>query len=170
MADDLLAASAIGQKWHDDYIQECQEDPARFEKPIKRRKVKNFAHDALKMKVKTKEKCGSSLYKRLVRANAIPSSITRYGLGQSVVLSFDDCSIVTLTCEWINEQNRQISLDEETGKEADTAAPDRDYGNGNLAAAPASGNAGVRNVHSDGRCDPESVDSPVPDGLAAKSL
>ena len=71
VGDDLLAASAIGQKWHDDYIQECQEDPARFEKPIKRRKVNNFAHDALKMKVKTKElknvevRCTRNLFGRM---------------------------------------------------------------------------------------------------------
>ena len=101
VADDLLAASAIGQKWHDDYIQECQEDPARFEKPIKRRKVKNFAHDALKMKVKTKElknvevRCTRDLFGRMLYLAA------SQGMDLAKVLSYP-LTIVPLSLSHVN--------------------------------------------------------------------
>ncbi len=47
---------AIGRKWSDDFKNESLEDGNRFQKPIKRRKVKNFSSDAAALKVKTKDK------------------------------------------------------------------------------------------------------------------
>ena len=48
--DDLLNIQTIGKKWREDLQTGCQNNPARFEKPIPRRKIKNFASDFVKIK------------------------------------------------------------------------------------------------------------------------
>ena len=40
--DDLLAFTEKGKKWSNEFSEGCFNDPYRFEKPIPRRKVKNF--------------------------------------------------------------------------------------------------------------------------------
>ena len=52
---DMTQCFSIGRKWHDEFVKECVKDSSRFERPIQRRKVKNFASDAVKMKVKGKD-------------------------------------------------------------------------------------------------------------------
>ena len=42
-------------EWCEQFKEECKANPDRFDKPIKRRKVKNSSHDAVKMKVKSKD-------------------------------------------------------------------------------------------------------------------
>ena len=69
--DDLLQLQEKGSEWHQKFVNECKEDAARFEKPIKRQKVKNFAHDVVKMKIPAKDKkirevsCTRDLFGRL---------------------------------------------------------------------------------------------------------
>ena len=41
--EDMLNLFQIGKKWKDEFLQECFEDPSRFERPLRRRKVRNFA-------------------------------------------------------------------------------------------------------------------------------
>ena len=53
--DDLLSCRKKGEMWHDEFVQGCFNDASRFEKPIQRRKVQNFASAAVKCKVKTKD-------------------------------------------------------------------------------------------------------------------
>ena len=53
--NDLLACHEKGREWHRDFLEGCFEDGARFEKPIPRRKVKNFALEAVKSKIKIKD-------------------------------------------------------------------------------------------------------------------
>ena len=70
--DDLTDIVNIGSKWYQEYLTECKDDPKRFEKPIKRRKVKNFTHDALKTKFSSKDKkireiqCTRDIFGRLL--------------------------------------------------------------------------------------------------------
>lgn len=70
--DDLLRCRDTGSGWHQDFINECKENPERFQKAIKRRKVKNFAQDAVKLKISTKDKqirevkCTRDLFGRLL--------------------------------------------------------------------------------------------------------
>ena len=70
--NDLLQLQEKGSEWHQKFVNECKEDPARFDKPIKRQKVKNFAQDAVKMKVPAKDqrikevKCTRDLFGRLL--------------------------------------------------------------------------------------------------------
>ncbi len=52
---DLLGSPDIGQKWCEEFRNGCFDDPKRFEKPIKRRKVRNFASDAVKVTLKRKD-------------------------------------------------------------------------------------------------------------------
>ncbi|RUM44803.1 MAG: hypothetical protein DSY80_04015 [Desulfocapsa sp.] len=53
--EDLLFCLDKGKKWHDEFVKGCFKDPQRFEKPIQRRKIKNFASAAEKSKIKTKD-------------------------------------------------------------------------------------------------------------------
>ena len=53
--DDLLTCRQKGEKWHDEFVKGCFDDAARFEKPIQRRKVCNFASTAVKITVRTKD-------------------------------------------------------------------------------------------------------------------
>ena len=49
-----LTTEAV-MKGHDEFVQGCFNDASRFEKPIQRRKVQNFASATVKCKVKTKD-------------------------------------------------------------------------------------------------------------------
>ena len=44
---DLLHSEKIGNTWCQEYTEACFKDPANFEKPIQRRKIKNFFHQQL---------------------------------------------------------------------------------------------------------------------------
>ena len=43
---DLLSCKKKGEAWCDEFMAGCFDDPARFEKPIKIRKIKNFSSAA----------------------------------------------------------------------------------------------------------------------------
>lgn len=70
--NDLLVLQEKGSEWHQQFVTECKEDPTRFERPIKRKTVKNFGQDAVKMKVPAKDKklkevkCTRDLFGRLL--------------------------------------------------------------------------------------------------------
>lgn len=72
VANDLLNVVKKGTQWAKEFRQECQEDPSRFEKPISRRKVKNFNCDAITMKFCHKDRkmkevlCTRDLFGRLL--------------------------------------------------------------------------------------------------------
>ena len=51
----LTSTVDSGTIWSDQFQDECKDDPSHFERPIKRRKIKNFASDAVKTKVKSKD-------------------------------------------------------------------------------------------------------------------
>ena len=53
--DDLLNCVKKGQAWCDDFTNGCFQDPSRFQKPIPRKKVKNFVTTAIKSKVGSKD-------------------------------------------------------------------------------------------------------------------
>jgi hypothetical protein len=53
---DLIHFQTKGSQWHQEFVNDCKANAGRFEKPIKRRKVKNFTQDAVKVKVTTKDK------------------------------------------------------------------------------------------------------------------
>ncbi len=48
--DDMLNLFHLGSKWKDEFLQECFKDSRRFEKPLLRRRVRNFASAAVKKK------------------------------------------------------------------------------------------------------------------------
>ena len=52
--DDLLHCIQIGGMWHQEFFMECCRDDTRFDKPIRRRKVKNFTAAVPKSKVRGK--------------------------------------------------------------------------------------------------------------------
>ena len=52
--DDLLHCKQIGGLWHQEFFMECCQDDTRFDKPIRRRKVKNFTAAVPKSKVRGK--------------------------------------------------------------------------------------------------------------------
>ena len=72
VADDILNFEEKGGDWCEEFRQECKEDQARFRRPIKRRKVKSFTNDAVKIKMPTKDKkvkevsCTRDLFGRLL--------------------------------------------------------------------------------------------------------
>ena len=53
--NDMLRLFVFGNKWKDEFLQECLKDPTRFERPLQRRKVKNFASVEVRSKVKGKD-------------------------------------------------------------------------------------------------------------------
>ena len=69
---DLLNSIDIGKRWCQEFVDGCFNDAARFEKPIPRRKVKNFDCDAITMKVCHKDRkikevlCTRDLFGRLL--------------------------------------------------------------------------------------------------------
>ncbi len=52
---DLLQCYSKGKEWRNEFQTECAADPSRFEKPIKKRKIKNASQAAVKAKVTTKD-------------------------------------------------------------------------------------------------------------------
>ena len=52
---DLLGCLEKGSKWKEEFLSGCIADPKRFEKPIPRRKVKNFVTCAPKTQIKSKD-------------------------------------------------------------------------------------------------------------------
>ena len=46
--DDMLNLFISGKKWKDEFVQGCLDDPTRFERPLQKRKVSNFASYAIK--------------------------------------------------------------------------------------------------------------------------
>ena len=55
-ASQLLHCMELGNKYAETFKAECFENPARFEKPIQRRKMQNFASGAIKTKLTVKDK------------------------------------------------------------------------------------------------------------------
>ena len=53
--EDLLGFQMKGQELCDNFTAESFNDQARFEKPISRRKIKNFASAAVKKNITTKD-------------------------------------------------------------------------------------------------------------------
>ena len=53
---ELLHCTEMGKRHRDAFTEECLTNPGRFEKPIKRCKVKNFSADAIKVKLTVKDK------------------------------------------------------------------------------------------------------------------
>ena len=108
--NDLLQVMEKGTLWHEEFLSQCKENSERFEEPIKRRKVRNFAHDALKMKIGAKDqkikeiRCTGDLF----WATAIPCCYTECGSGDSTVIPSDPCSTVSLSLEWCYAQNLQV--------------------------------------------------------------
>lgn len=54
--NDLLNFITKGETWSAEFREACFKDPSRFERPIPRRKLQNFASASLKSKIKSKEK------------------------------------------------------------------------------------------------------------------
>ena len=52
---DLTNLEEKGILLFQEFIKECQKDPTRFERPVKKIKIKNFAIDASKIKLRTKD-------------------------------------------------------------------------------------------------------------------
>ena len=77
MKDDLINVVFISTTWADTFRQECKENPARFKKPIKRKKIKNLTTDAKKKNItqqdlKVKEVfCTRDIWERLVYLAAV---------------------------------------------------------------------------------------------------
>ena len=51
-----LSFIQIGEKWYDEFSSQRLEKSERFEQPIKRRKVKCFYSEAIKVKISVKDK------------------------------------------------------------------------------------------------------------------
>ena len=45
--DDMLNVFFLGKKWREEFVQGCLDDPSRFERPLQKRKVSNFASSAI---------------------------------------------------------------------------------------------------------------------------
>ena len=52
---DMLNVFFLGKKWRDEFVQGCLDDPSRFERPLQKRKVSNFASSAIKSKIQGKD-------------------------------------------------------------------------------------------------------------------
>ena len=55
ISDDLISCQSKIKLWHDEFVDGCFSDPSRFEKPIPRRKIQNFASAAIRSRIKTKD-------------------------------------------------------------------------------------------------------------------
>lgn len=53
--EDMLNVIGLGNMWKEEFLQECLKDPSRFERPLQRRKAKNFASAAVKSLVQGKD-------------------------------------------------------------------------------------------------------------------
>lgn len=105
MKDSLLQSEETGSTWHSDFVNECTVDDRRFERANKRRKVKNFTHDAVKVKVTTKDnqvkeaKCTRDIFGRLLYL-----SVTQ-GLDLCVVLSYPLTPVLFSLCHITGDMN-----------------------------------------------------------------
>ena len=101
---DLIHCSETGQKRCEEFTAACFEDPSRFEKPIPRRKIKNFAV-AIKSKkkdLKVIELQGTrDLFGRLLYL----STVQNIDLEK---VSIDSSTTILSSCRWQYQQNRQI--------------------------------------------------------------
>lgn len=72
VTQDMLAIVTKGDAWFQEFVKECKTSANRFEKPTRRRKVNNFAADAIKIKVLAKDQkvkevcCTRDLFGRLL--------------------------------------------------------------------------------------------------------
>jgi hypothetical protein len=95
-----------GSKWHQEFVNDCKADAGRFEKPIKRRNVKNFTQDAVKVKVTTKDKhirevkCTRDLFGRLL----FLAVTQKHDLG--IVLSYPLTPVLFSLCHITGDTNR----------------------------------------------------------------
>ena len=70
--NDLLNFKEHGERWCSDFRNECLQDPLRFERSIRRKKVMNFASEAVSVKLKSVEmkvveiKCTRDLFGHLL--------------------------------------------------------------------------------------------------------
>ena len=53
--DNIIQYRELGNEWCQEFITGCSEDPARFEKPIRRRKVKTFSQAATNSNIRGKD-------------------------------------------------------------------------------------------------------------------
>ena len=53
--NDMLNLFHLGNEWKNEFLEQCLKDPDRFEKPLRRRKVNNFASAAVKIKLYGKQ-------------------------------------------------------------------------------------------------------------------
>ena len=63
--NDLTSIVDSGTIWSDQFQDECRDDPSRFERPNKRRKIKQFASDAVQTKV-LEVSCTRDIFGRLL--------------------------------------------------------------------------------------------------------
>ena len=104
--NDLLTLQEKGSEWHQQFVTECKEDARRFERPIKRRKVKNFANDAVKVKVPAKDKklkevkCTRDLFGRLLYL-----ALTK-GFDLGMVLSYPLLPVPLSLCQITGDMNK----------------------------------------------------------------
>lgn len=77
VANDILNFEDTGARWCDEFLAVCKDNAECFEKPIRRRKVKNCIHDAVQMKMKTQNqkikevRCTRDLFGRLLCVAAL---------------------------------------------------------------------------------------------------
>ena len=85
-----------GSKWYQEFVAECKDDPKRFEKPIKRNKIKNFTDDAIKTKVSYKDKnmkeikCKRDIFGKLL----FIAGTKKLEFGQGFVISTNSSSLI----------------------------------------------------------------------------
>ena len=99
MKDDLInvvSKHAKGTTWADKE-QECKENPARFEKPIKRNKLKKFTTDAKKMNIPQKDLKSKRgfVYQGYMGTSCVFGSGTESRVEARDVISYDDGSSIT---------------------------------------------------------------------------
>ena len=84
--DNIIQYRELGNEWCQEFITGCSEDPARFEKPIRRRKMKTFSQAATNSNIRGKDerlmefrKCEINLYllihKLQIKSPAPPPSM-----------------------------------------------------------------------------------------------
>ena len=102
----LLELEKTGSAWHQAFVNECRNDGGRFAQAIKRRKVMNFTHDAVKVKFTTKDKqikeakCTRDIFGRLLFL-----SLTQ-GLDLTAVLTFPLTPVPLSLCHITGDMNK----------------------------------------------------------------
>ena len=56
IATDIVSVESKGDRWMKEFTEQCFETPSRFEKPIKRQKVKSFSSAAVTTTIKSSER------------------------------------------------------------------------------------------------------------------